>query len=160
MLLGDVPPAVLPRQADLNLPLTNELGQYGVGWNPAEEQVEGHLSGPPPITSPKRIEVVPARLEQVHALELGWGHGVLPGAASQQRTNPITTITTNRTPCDWSAETRLILRSDAASAGPCIGTGQQPLLGTHSTRTSVCHPFRSRGGRRTACERGQTREAH
>ena len=71
MLLGDVPPALLPCQADLNLPHTHELGEYGVGRNPAVQQVEGHLSGPAPIPSPKRVQVVRARLEQVHVDEIG-----------------------------------------------------------------------------------------
>ena len=34
MLLGDVPPALLPRQADLNLPNTHKLGEHGVGGHP------------------------------------------------------------------------------------------------------------------------------
>ena len=66
VLLGDVPTTLLPRQANLNLSETNQFGEYGVGRNPAIEQVEGHLSRPPPITSPKRIHIDRARLEQVH----------------------------------------------------------------------------------------------
>jgi hypothetical protein len=71
MLLSDVPPALLPRQADLNLPHTHKLGEYGVGRNPAVQHAEGHLSGPAPITSPKRIQIVRAQLQQVHLNEIG-----------------------------------------------------------------------------------------
>ena len=71
MLLSDVPPALLPRQADLNLPHTHKLGEYSIGRNPAVEQVESHLSGPAPIPSPKRIQVIRARLEKVHLDEIG-----------------------------------------------------------------------------------------
>jgi hypothetical protein len=71
MLLSDVPPALLPCQADLNLPHTHKLGEHGVGRNPAVEQVESHLSGPAPIASPKRIQVVRARLEKVRLNDIG-----------------------------------------------------------------------------------------